>query len=388
MKIIWIFIFIVFLLFGCTPREIQGETDRTEEFVSEGSYYTNSYPSAANLSGSKYSQQYVDNKCNNLWNYFKSELLTDNGAVVRTEDNVVVSEGQSYGMMLAIQNNDQDTFDKIWFWTKTYMQQKQKYGLFSWKCSLQGEVLDSDSATDADEMIAMALFFASNRWGDGTSPYDYSSQAEEILDKLLNYAVTNDNYFAFSPEDRSTFSPSYMMPAFYRLFAIYSGNSRWNEIADKSYSLIFNCLKNAYGNTDNGLVPDFCDKHGIPKEQGKNFYYDAIRTPWHIALDEIWFMRDSCSQEYLDKIIGFFGPKVENFGDQYSLDGDQLSYYHVTSWIACLAGGSMGAGYDEYKLDFFHHLIERPLPTGQYRYYDICWMNFGMLLVSGNFRVY
>jgi oligosaccharide reducing-end xylanase len=388
MKVFWIFIFVTFLLFGCTTREIQSETAQTEESASDGSYYTGSYSSAVDLPGARYDQRYADNKCDALWNYFKSELLANDGAVIKTEDNVVVSEGQSYGMMLAVQNNDQDAFDNIWLWTKTHMQQNQKYGLFSWKCTPQGEVLETDAATDADEMIAMALFFASNRWGDGASPYDYSVQAEDILNKLLDHVVTSDNYFAFSPEDKSTFSPSYMMPAFYRLFAIYSGNSRWDGIADKSYSLVFNCLKGVYANTYNGLVPDFCDKHGVPKEWGKYFYYDAVRTPWHIAVDEIWFKKDSRSQAYLDKIIGFFGPMYDSFGDQYSLDGDQLSYYHVTSWIGCLAGGSIGANYDEYKLDFFHHLIERPLPTGQYRYYDICWMNFGILLVSGNFKIY
>ena len=36
-------------------------------------------------------------------------------------------------------------------------------------------------APDGEEYYAMALFFASHRWGDGPPPLDYSVQARRIL---------------------------------------------------------------------------------------------------------------------------------------------------------------------------------------------------------------
>ena len=37
----------------------------------------------------------------------------------------VRSEGMSYGMMIAVQFEKKDIFDRLWRWTKTYMQHKE-----------------------------------------------------------------------------------------------------------------------------------------------------------------------------------------------------------------------------------------------------------------------
>jgi len=352
-----------------------------------GSYYSGTYPSAAALSTSKYSQTAADRRVNEAWAYFKTELLQSSGAVLRTDDNRVVSEGQSYGMMLAVQNNDKDAFDKIWSWTKTNLQPGNSQGLFAWKCTLAGEVIESSTAPDADCMIALALFFASHRFGDGAAPYDYSVQAKELCDRILRYEVSADDYLAFCTENLTWFSPSYQMPAFYRLFAIYTGETRWNKVAERSYDLVYACLKEEYGNADNGLVPDHCNKNGDLRSAGRDFYYDAMRTPFFLGLDQVWF-GEARAQTYVDKAIGFFGPSYSSFGDKYSLDGRKLSDYHVTSWVGSLAGAAMGGNSENDKVNFFNHLMGRDLPSGQYRYYDLCWLNFGLLLCSGNFKIY
>jgi oligosaccharide reducing-end xylanase len=359
-----------------------------EPATETGSYHTGVYPSAATLSSSKYSQTAADRKVSEAWDYFKTELLQSSGAVLRTDDNTVVSEGQSYGMMLAVQNNDKDPFDKIWSWTKTNMQPGNSQGLFAWKCTLAGEVIESSTAPDADVMIALALFFASHRFGDGASPYNYSVQAKEICDRILEYEVSADNYLAFCTENLTWFSPGYQMPAFYRLLAIYTGEPRWNQVAEKSYDLIFACLKESYGNLANGLVPDHCNKNGSLRSSGQYFYYDAMRTPFFAGQDQVWF-GDSRAKTYIDKIIGsFFGPIYNSFGDKYSLDGSQLSDYHVASWVGSFAGAAMAGSSDTDKVNFFNHLMSRDWPSGQYRYYDLCWLNFGLLLCSGNFKIY
>ena len=353
-----------------------------------GSYYSGIYPSAATLSGSRYSQSEADRRVREAWAYFKAELLKSTGAVWRTDDDTVVSEGQSYGMMLAVQNNDKESFDNIWSWTKTHMQAGNSLGLFAWKCSLNGDVIESTSAPDADVMIALALFFASHRFGDRSAPYDYSVQAKEICSRILGHTVTEDNYLAFCSENLTWFDSSYQMPSHFRLFARYTGDDRWNQVASRSYDLIFACLKSEYGNTSNGLVPDYCNKDGSLRSSGQYFYYDAVRTPYFLGLDQVWFGDDSRSRTYLSKIYGFFGPIYDSFGDKYTLNGEKLSSYHVASWIGSLTGGAMGGTNNTYKVNFFNHLLDRDPPSGKYRYYDICWLNFGLLLSSGNFRIY
>jgi len=382
-------ILILCLITGCSVQNKPYTSQNQITIPKEGSYATSNYPSAANLADSKYTQAEADQKCADAWNYFKKELLQSNGGVLRSDDNTFVSEGQSYGMMLAVQNNDQVTFDKIWNWTKTNMQDNNPYGLFSWQVSASGEVMSHEPAPDGEEMIAMALFFASHRWGDKAAPYDYSIQAKKILEQILKFETTTDYYLTFNVSEKDKFNASYFMPAFYRLFSMYTGNTAWETVAGNSYNFIDNCQKESYGNTANGLVPDWCGKDGSLKKTGQDFSFDAMRVPFYIGLDAVWFgSTEARSKTYVDKVMGFFGPKYDTFGSKFQLDGKQLQDEHRTSWVGSFAGAAMGSSSDQYKINFFNHLMSLSFPTGQYRYYEVCWLNFGLLLSSGNFKIY
>lgn len=358
-----------------------------------GAFYTGIYPSAATIEGSDYTQLQANQKCDAAWQHFKDELLTgeSSGAVAWDEPDTVVSEGQSYGMMLALQNNDQATFDHIWYWTKTYLQPAQPQGLFCWKAQTNGTPIEEDAAADADEMIALALIMASNRWGDKTGIYNYSAQAEEVLARILTAEVTDDNYFMASPTTAQLFNPSYLMPAFYKMFEEFTGESRWRQTAENTFVLINRCLKSSLGNTENGLVPDWCDKNGNPGPSGMSgiFSYDAMRVPYYIALDEIWFGEDDYARAYLGRIItNFFGPAYDSFGSEYNLNGTKTASEYEISYLGSFTGGAMGATNEADKVNFFNALMATPFATGAYKYYDICWHNFGLLLSSGNFRIY
>lgn len=100
----------------------------------------------------------------------------------------VRTEGMSYGMMIAVQLNRQPEFNRLWKWAKTYMYQSDGpyRGYFAWHCSVDGEKLDANPASDGEEWFAMALFFAAARWGDGTGIFDYSAEAQAILDAMLH----------------------------------------------------------------------------------------------------------------------------------------------------------------------------------------------------------
>ena len=65
----------------------------------------------------------------------------------------------------------------------TFMQHKAgRYkDYFAWHCKPDGTRLSQGPAPDGEEFFAMALFFASNRWGDGAEPYDYDAQARKYF---------------------------------------------------------------------------------------------------------------------------------------------------------------------------------------------------------------
>ena len=51
-------------------------------------------------------------------------------------NNDVRTEGMSYGMMIAVQLDKKNEFDRLWKWAKTYMQFQsgQRENYFAWHC--------------------------------------------------------------------------------------------------------------------------------------------------------------------------------------------------------------------------------------------------------------
>ena len=91
------------------------------------------------------------------------EAGSDMGYIVDTGNNDARTEGMSYGMMLCVQLDMHEEFDRIWKWAKTYMwmSEGENEGYFAWSCALDGKKNAYGPAPDGEEFYAMALFFAS-----------------------------------------------------------------------------------------------------------------------------------------------------------------------------------------------------------------------------------
>ena len=100
----------------------------------------------------------------------------------------VRTEGMSYGMMLCVQLDMKKEFDCLWKWAKTYMYmaEGENEGYFAWSCAIDGTKNAYGPAPDGEEFFAMALFFASHRWGDGEGIYAYAQEARAILRACLH----------------------------------------------------------------------------------------------------------------------------------------------------------------------------------------------------------
>jgi oligosaccharide reducing-end xylanase len=117
----------------------------------------------------------------------------DNGPLAYIPDvqhTDVRSEGMSYGMMIAVQMNDKESFDALWNWSRTYMYHDDPkhptYGYFSWEMNYDGTPISEGAAPDGEEYYAMALLFAANRWPGGTGIYDYKKQADTLLHNMVH----------------------------------------------------------------------------------------------------------------------------------------------------------------------------------------------------------
>ena len=67
------------------------------------------------------------------WSSYKSRFMSSDGRISDTaNNNVSHTEGQGYGMLLAVAYNDRATFDLLWQWTRTHLRNPQN-DLFYWR---------------------------------------------------------------------------------------------------------------------------------------------------------------------------------------------------------------------------------------------------------------
>lgn len=379
-----------------------------------GAYYTHVYPDLFTQLLGK-SKEEVKKKVNAAFNqlFFGNNntqrvyypVANNMGYVEDIASNDVRTEGMSYGMMIAVQMNRKEIFDRIWKWAMAHMHFSSgpHKGFFAWHCRPDGTVLDSNSASDGEQWFAMALFLASKRWGNGKGIYDYRKEAQDILNTMLHKEshpghgnVTDmfnkkNRLVVFVPvtqADRFT-DPSYQLPGYYELWARWADrdNNFWREAADSSRQL----LKNA-ANPKTGLCPDYCKFDGAaetewPGDQG-DFRYDAWRVGMNVAIDYEWFAKDKWEVEECNRLLNFFYSQgINKYGDLYSLDGKELSSQRGYGLIA-MNGAAALASTSPHRKDFVKALWDMKIPSGHYRYYGGMLYMLAMLQTSGNFRIY
>ncbi|WP_044481129.1 glycosyl hydrolase family 8, partial [Paenibacillus antibioticophila] len=171
----------------------------------------------------------------------------DMGYMLDTGNLDVRTEGMSYGMMMAVQMDQQVVFDRLWKWTMAHMHMTEgvNAGYFAWSCSPDGSRLSDGPAPDGEEYFAMALFFASHRWGDREAPFNYGTQARDLLRTCLHKGEDGLGDPMWNPRNKlikfipnCEFSdPSYRLPHFYELFALWAypeDRPFWKEAASAS----------------------------------------------------------------------------------------------------------------------------------------------------------
>jgi oligosaccharide reducing-end xylanase len=312
------------------------------------------------------------------------------------------TEGMSYGMMLAVQLDKKEEFDRLWKWAHTYLLQKDGpyQGYFAWHATDQGKQLDANPASDGEEWFVMSLLFAANRWGNGEGIFNYQAEAQKILDVMLHKNEENNgiatNMFdsetkqvVFVPSGRNaTFTdPSYHLPAFYELWARWADkdNDFWKGAAQASRTF----WKTAAHPTT-GLMPDYAEFDGAPNSDSmhKDFRFDAFRNASNVALDWAWFAADPWEVEQSNRLLDFFRSQgIDRYVNQYALNGEPLSSDRSPGLIAMNAVAGLATDADK-STDFVQALWDMPIPAGKWRYYDGLLYFLALLQVSGNYRIY
>lgn len=278
------------------------------------------------------------------WTAYRSQFITDEGRVVRPEDgNDTTSEAQASTLLRAAWMDDQATFDRVWLWSRRHllMDDGPAPGLMAWHWSPKngGRVVDAQPATDADADLALALIEAGGRWGypaDSRLPA-YSNAARDVLDALLGhvYATDEDGTAVLLPgvwaDDRAegrglVLNPSYLAPAWYRVFGTITGDPRWEQLVDGAYRV----LGTVCGERS-PLPPDWVrwwsDTHWTPEGTAARAGWDAVRVPWRVASDRAWFgdpRADVLLDRLTDTILRPYLDEERGLPIEWSLDGEPL----------------------------------------------------------------
>ena len=327
------------------------------------------------------------------------------------------TEGLSYGMMVAVQMNKKDLFDRIWRWSKKYLQHQSgpREAYFAWSINPETLKRNSDgSASDGELYYVTGLLFAANRWGNNTG-IDYYKEARRILDNMwkkdgtgniFNLINTDAKQISFVPEGDGYkwTDPSYHLPAFYEVWAMYAKDGHekfYRDCADTSRAFLHRAC-----NPVTGLNYDYTEFSGKPHStrwMPAAFRYDSWRVPMNIAMDYVWFGKDKAwQQKYANRFQNFLRSKgIDKFDDQFNPDGTRPDFIlkagntgpklrHSIGLVATAATASL-VNPDPKSLDFVRAVWNaklEPYEDGYFDpYYDGLMYLFSLMNLSGKYHI-
>lgn len=374
-----------------------------------------------------YASEDIDRRVNDVFqevffgpNRVYFEVGDSLGYISDLKNHDVRTEGMSYGMMIAVEMNRKDIFDRLLRWAQRYMLMRQGplAGYYAWSCKTDGTHNAEGPASDGELYMITSLIFASNRWGNH-SGINYLAEAQRLL-RLARESNGRDSTNALiNPQHRLiTFTPSgfgarftdpsYHLPAFYEVWARWANDGHtdyYKACASASRRYLHRCI-----DPRTALCPDVTAYDGKPltppgnkpMKGNRDFRYDSWRMPMNIALDYSWACADSAWQRrYANTIQEFFFNKgIDAYIDQYRTDGlpaerpyeggGKPGLRHSVGLVATLAAASLAA--DHAKA---HEFVERlwhstnvPFADGYFdAYYDGLLRLFAFMHLSGKYRV-
>ncbi|KEY60460.1 endoglucanase [Serratia sp. DD3] len=220
------------------------------------------------------------------WQQYRQFYISDDGRVIdpSSPNLVTTSEGQSYAMFFALVANDRATFDKLLKWTENNLSAGSLTAhlpAWLWGKNDQNhwQVLDSNSASDADLWLAYDLLEAGRLWKN----HHYQRVGRLLLQRIGREEVVDipdlgkmllPGKVGFVAEERWRLNPSYLPPQLLARFARFNGP--WKAMKKSNQRLLLETAPQ-------GFSPDWviwqADKGWQADEVNPNMgSYNAIRV--------------------------------------------------------------------------------------------------------------
>jgi endoglucanase len=378
------------------------------------------------------------------WQSYRRHFINPEGQVKLPEQGGgTISEAQAYALLRAVWAGDRPTFVRVYGWTQQHLSRAPKYGdhLLSWRWGRLADgswgVRDSNTATDADLDYALALILAHRRgWEAPPGRPGYLEESRQVQAAILDKEVvrlpkrelllTPGNWH--EPAPPYLVNPSYFSPAAYRLFAqTDTGQWRlaeetaaspqspspvmgkdwgegkaavaaWHELYRASYAFLEEVSNRLEDRRGVGLFPDWyrVDASGASSAApGKDtdFGWEAVRVPFRLALDALWFHENQATRLIKDKFLPFFQGQWQahhRLRAVYHYDGTPAVDYESPVLYAGVLAGALAAGDQNFAremvqkiLSFYREDGNRAFFETSDHYYANNWAWLGLALYAG-----
>ncbi|MBI4644847.1 MAG: cellulase [Deltaproteobacteria bacterium] len=348
------------------------------------------------------------------WQSYVRYYISPEGRVVIPErSGESISEGQAYALLRAVWADDPATFQRVYEWTWKNLSRRQVQGdaLLAWRWGRDkdgcAKILDGNTATDGDLDYALALVLAGGRgWRPPPELPGYAEEARRVLESILSLETVKlpEGELLLTPGNwRETqppylINPSYFSPAAYRVFEKIQPQAGWVRLRDSTYVLLPRLVQGLGEQKGAGLFPDWCrvDERGqFSPAPGRDthFGWEAVRLPWRLALDRLWFQEERATRLLQQGFLPFFQKEWQARGRLvalYSYEGAPLVDYESPVLYAGVLAGALATGDQAFArqmaekiLSFYREEGEQAFFVSPDNYYANNWAWLGLALYAG-----
>jgi endo-1,4-beta-D-glucanase Y len=382
------------------------------------------------------------------WQSYRRHFINSEGQVkIPEEGGGTISEAQAYALLRAVWAGDGTTFVRVYRWTYRHLSRATKYGdsLLAWRWGRLPDgswgVLDANSAADADLDYALALILAHRKgWRAPPGLPEYLEESHRVTNAILAKEVvrlpngelllTPGNWH--EPKPPYLVNPSYFSPAAYRLFAQTSTGPRrpsgepafnegaqspsplmgegwgggegtaetspWRDLHKTTYPFLEKVCQRLGDLQGVGLFPDWCrvDPAGTispAPDKSTNFGWEAVRVPFRVALDALWFKEPQAARLLKDRFLPFFKGQWQihhRLMAVYHYDGTPAVDYESPVLYAGVLAATLAAGDKDFAremalkiLSFYREEGNRAYFEAPDHYYANNWAWLGLALYAG-----
>jgi hypothetical protein len=352
-------------------------------------------------------------------------------------ENICVSEGQGYGMMIValmagFDSAAQETFDQLYRYYKSHPAISSPH-LMAWIQGKDCRSIDGGTATDGDMDIAYSLLLADAQWGRNSN-VPYKQEALATIAAIKREEINPITYIVMEADGESPHSRDYydmrssdFMPDHIRAFRTATGDSTWDSVLTNNYRL-FHYLQDTYS-PEVGLVPDFIKHVSLRPGQGfatplqtsaqgagsadaddatmgtisavpaqpnyleskydGHYNFNACRVPWRISSDFL-VSGDRRAADFLAPINAWIRTTTkgnpDNISAGYDLSGTDLPhrYYEALCFICPFAVSAMASPDNQEWLNKLWDYITR-FKLKDFDYYDNSIKMINLIILSGNY---